>query len=74
MVEGYLQGQSVRPLTPATIVWIDEISGMSAELGHAGPFAWSKSPKFPGFQCEQCGLIELRPPPAESEELDGENP
>lgn len=59
MVKGAIAGESIRPLTPANVVWIDE-SGGSSDLTSAGMFAWSKSPRIPAFDCEGCGIIELR--------------
>jgi hypothetical protein len=68
MLPGHLAGESVRPATPATVVWTDLGSGMDESLGTVGGFAWSKSPRFPGFQCQRCGAIDLKPLPDEPEQ------
>lgn len=59
MTKGAIAGDSIRPLTPANVVWIDQ-SGGSSLLTSAGMFAWSKSPQIPAFDCEHCRIIELR--------------
>jgi hypothetical protein len=59
MSRGYLSGESVRPMSAANIVWSDAEHDVSFELTSAGGWAWSKSPRIPGFLCEPCGVIEL---------------
>jgi Domain of unknown function (DUF6487) len=59
MGKGYLSGDSIRPLTPANLAWTVEQTDEKVDLTSAGWFAWSRSPRIPGFQCEECGIIEL---------------
>jgi hypothetical protein len=73
MLPGFLAGESVRPMTPANLIWIDQKSGTSYPLTEAGVFGWSKSPRLPAFQCEECGTIEMPPPPDEPSDGDPED-
>ena len=59
MEKGYLQGESVRALTPATIIWVNSESWESHPLAGVGGFAWSKSPRFLAYKSENCGTVEL---------------
>jgi len=70
MAEGYLQGESVRPMSPANLVWFDKGEGWSFNLTSAGRFAWSDSPRLPGFVCEACGLLQVRFEPGPDLEAD----
>lgn len=63
---GFLEGESSYVLRPCTIQWTDTSTWEEDELAPSPWFVWSKAPKFAGYRCKSCGIIELhlreRPP------------
>jgi len=59
MTPGFISGDSVRLWTPANIDWTDGETGQVFDLTRSGFFAWSRSPKLPGYLCETCGILEI---------------